>query len=109
MILIQEINKRFLIYIYINTLDQGTYLYLIEFQQKSYVAIFIQAGLLRWFFVYDVPLVSQQVKKLYRKACLCIHPDKHTGTPHQELTKLIFMELNDAWAEFEESGAKSLY
>ena len=47
MILIQEINKRFLIYIYINTLDQGTYLYLIEFQQKSYVAIFIQAGLLR--------------------------------------------------------------
>ncbi|XP_033637106.1 cyclin-G-associated kinase-like [Asterias rubens] len=54
-------------------------------------------------------VTAGEVKKLYRKACLCIHPDKHTGTPHQELTKLIFMELNDAWAEFEESGAKSLY
>ncbi|XP_071477251.1 cyclin-G-associated kinase-like [Diadema antillarum] len=50
-----------------------------------------------------------QVKKWYRKAVLTAHPDKQIGSPHEELAKLIFMELNDAWAEFENSGAQSLY
>lgn len=35
------------------------------------------------------------------KACLAVHPDKLMGTEHEELAKLIFVELNDAWSEFE--------
>lgn len=31
------------------------------------------------------------------------------GSPHESLAKLIFMELSDAWAQFEEEGMKSLY
>lgn len=54
-------------------------------------------------------LTPEQVKKVYRKAVLSVHPDKLTGTPHEALAKLIFMELNDAWAEFEEKGMQSLY
>ncbi|KAK4294346.1 hypothetical protein Pmani_033019 [Petrolisthes manimaculis] len=47
-------------------------------------------------------LVQQnEVKKMYRKACLAVHPDKCTGTDHESLAKLIFMELNDAYSEFE--------
>ncbi|XP_018903296.2 cyclin-G-associated kinase isoform X2 [Bemisia tabaci] len=41
------------------------------------------------------------VKKQYRKACLCVHPDKQIGTPNENIAKLIFMELNNAWSEFE--------
>ena len=29
--------------------------------------------------------------------------------PHEELAKMIFMELSEAWARFEEEGMKSLY
>eukprot|EP00106_Octopus_bimaculoides_P013233 XP_014780675.1 PREDICTED: cyclin-G-associated kinase-like [Octopus bimaculoides] len=54
-------------------------------------------------------VTPEQVKKVYRKAVLSVHPDKLTGTPHEALAKLIFMELNDAWAEFEEKGMQSLY
>lgn len=43
-----------------------------------------------------------QLKKSYRKACLVVHPDKQTGTPHELLAKAIFMELKDAWDVFEE-------
>ena len=31
-----------------------------------------------------------------RKACLAVHPDKQMGTPNENLSKLIFMELNEA-------------
>jgi len=41
------------------------------------------------------------VKKMYRKACLAVHPDKQMGTENENLSKLIFMELNEAWSEFE--------
>jgi len=44
---------------------------------------------------------ATDVKKMYRKACLAVHPDKLMGTEHEELAKLIFVELNDAWSEFE--------
>ncbi|XP_045108422.1 cyclin-G-associated kinase-like isoform X2 [Portunus trituberculatus] len=44
---------------------------------------------------------ANDVKKMYRKACLAVHPDKCTGTEHESLAKLIFMELNDAYSEFE--------
>lgn len=56
----------------------------------------------RWSEVGMHQLVSAaDVKKMYRKACLAVHPDKLVGTEHEELAKLIFMELNDAWSEFE--------
>lgn len=44
---------------------------------------------------------ADDVKKMYRKACLAVHPDKLMGTEHEELAKLIFVELNDAWTAFE--------
>lgn len=56
----------------------------------------------RWTEVGMHQLVSPaDVKRCYRKACLAVHPDKLVGTEHEELAKLIFMELNDAWSEFE--------
>lgn len=56
----------------------------------------------RWSEVGMHQLVSAaDVKKMYRKACLAVHPDKQVGTEHEELAKLIFMELSDAWSEFE--------
>ncbi|KAK3091567.1 hypothetical protein FSP39_020845 [Pinctada imbricata] len=54
-------------------------------------------------------VTADQVKKMYRKAVLSVHPDKLADSPHFELARLIFMELNDAWAQFEEEGMKSLY
>ena len=44
------------------------------------------------------------VKKMYRKACLAVHPDKQVGTENEELSKLIFMELNDAWSDFDKGS-----
>ncbi|VVC36782.1 Hypothetical protein CINCED_3A000994 [Cinara cedri] len=41
------------------------------------------------------------VKKAYRKACLAVHPDKQTGTSNENIAKLIFVELNNAWTEFD--------
>uniref|UniRef100_A0A8D8VCG1 Cyclin-G-associated kinase n=1 Tax=Cacopsylla melanoneura TaxID=428564 RepID=A0A8D8VCG1_9HEMI len=46
------------------------------------------------------------VKKSYRKACLAVHPDKQMGTPNESLSKLIFMELNNAWNEFENDATQ---
>eukprot|EP00117_Sycon_ciliatum_P029385 scpid20330/ scgid23411/ Cyclin-G-associated kinase len=43
------------------------------------------------------------IKKAYRKACLCVHPDKLTGEPEEELAKAIFVELNEAWTAFEQN------
>lgn len=34
---------------------------------------------------------------------------QHTGEPHEELARSIFLELNEAWSLFEESGSKPLY
>ncbi|XP_060696107.1 cyclin-G-associated kinase isoform X1 [Hemiscyllium ocellatum] len=50
-----------------------------------------------------------QVKKVYRKAILVVHPDKATGEPYEQYAKMIFMELNDAWSEFENQGSKALF
>jgi len=49
----------------------------------------------------NVLVTPVHVKKMYRKACLAVHPDKQTGTEHEKMAKLIFMELNDAYSEFE--------
>ncbi len=49
---------------------------------------------------------AADVKKMYRKACLAVHPDKQTGTDNEVLAKAIFMELNDAWSEFENDASQ---
>lgn len=49
---------------------------------------------------------TADVKKAYRKACLAVHPDKQTGTENENLAKLIFVELNNAWSDFENSDTQ---
>uniref|UniRef100_A0A336MIR6 CSON002152 protein n=1 Tax=Culicoides sonorensis TaxID=179676 RepID=A0A336MIR6_CULSO len=51
-------------------------------------------------------VTAADVKKAYRKACLAVHPDKHTGTENENIAKLIFMELNNAWSEFENDATQ---
>uniref|UniRef100_A0A8D3BGE8 Auxilin n=1 Tax=Scophthalmus maximus TaxID=52904 RepID=A0A8D3BGE8_SCOMX len=67
-------------------------------------------GETRWKPVGMADLVTpEQVKKVYRKAVLVVHPDKATGQPYEQYAKMIFMELNDAWSEFDSQGQKTLY
>ncbi|CAG9856413.1 unnamed protein product [Phyllotreta striolata] len=49
---------------------------------------------------------AADVKKAYRRACLAVHPDKQTGTDNENLAKLIFMELNNAWSDFENDASQ---
>ncbi|XP_049823586.1 cyclin-G-associated kinase isoform X2 [Aethina tumida] len=49
---------------------------------------------------------AADVKKAYRKACLAVHPDKQVGTDNENLAKLIFMELNNAWSDFENDASQ---
>ncbi|XP_014481590.1 PREDICTED: cyclin-G-associated kinase [Dinoponera quadriceps] len=46
------------------------------------------------------------VKKAYRRACLAVHPDKQAGTVNENIAKLIFMELNNAWSTFENDASQ---
>ncbi|XP_063621140.1 cyclin-G-associated kinase [Cydia splendana] len=56
----------------------------------------------RWARVDMAQLVSPaDVKRNYRKACLAVHPDKQMGTDNENIAKMIFMELNNAWSDFE--------
>ncbi|KAM7017607.1 cyclin-G-associated kinase [Tautogolabrus adspersus] len=67
-------------------------------------------GETRWKSVGMADLVTpDQVKKYYRKAVLIVHPDKATDKPYEDYAKMIFMELNDAWTEFENQGSKALF
>jgi hypothetical protein len=43
------------------------------------------------------------VKKSYRRACLVVHPDKHTGGEHEKLARAIFMQLSESYTKFEEN------
>ncbi|KAK6634789.1 hypothetical protein RUM44_000036 [Polyplax serrata] len=65
----------------------------------------------KWKGVDMSQLVSTaDVKKAYRKACLAVHPDKQMGTEHENIAKLIFVELNNAWSDFEnDSGQQNLF
>ncbi|GAB0091933.1 cyclin-G-associated kinase [Sergentomyia squamirostris] len=49
---------------------------------------------------------AADVKKAYRKACLAVHPDKQMGTDNEIIAKMIFMELNNAWSDFENDAAQ---
>ncbi|KAM7363540.1 cyclin-G-associated kinase [Cochliomyia hominivorax] len=51
-------------------------------------------------------ITPTDVKKAYRKACLAVHPDKHNGTDNEEIAKMIFMELNNAWTDFENDATQ---
>ncbi|XP_072290222.1 cyclin-G-associated kinase isoform X2 [Eucyclogobius newberryi] len=67
-------------------------------------------GETRWKQVGMADLVTpDQVKKYYRKAVLIVHPDKAADQPYEQYAKMIFMELNDAWSEFENQGSKALF
>uniref|UniRef100_A0A8D2LGC9 Auxilin n=1 Tax=Varanus komodoensis TaxID=61221 RepID=A0A8D2LGC9_VARKO len=67
-------------------------------------------GETKWKPVSMADLVTpEQVKKVYRRAVLVVHPDKATGQPYEQYAKMIFMELNDAWSEFENQGQKPLF
>ncbi|XP_076992289.1 cyclin-G-associated kinase isoform X3 [Tamandua tetradactyla] len=67
-------------------------------------------GEARWTPVGMADLVTpSQVKRQYRRAVLVVHPDKAAGQPYEQHAKMIFMELSDAWAEFESQGARSLF
>ncbi|XP_028359663.1 cyclin-G-associated kinase isoform X2 [Phyllostomus discolor] len=64
----------------------------------------------RWTPVGMADLVTpEQVKKQYRRAVLVVHPDKAVGQPYEQHARLVFMELSDAWAEFESQGARPLF
>ncbi|XP_036182139.1 cyclin-G-associated kinase isoform X2 [Myotis myotis] len=64
----------------------------------------------RWTPVGMADLVTpEQVKKQYRRAVLVVHPDKATGQPYEQQARMIFMELSDAWSEFESQGARPLF
>ncbi len=67
-------------------------------------------GETKWEQVGMNQLVSaNDVKKIYRKAVLVVHPDKLTDHPHVNLARMIFVELNDAWAKFQQEGQKNLF
>lgn len=51
-------------------------------------------------------VTPSDVKKAYRRACLAVHPDKQMGTPNEKIAKLIFMELNNAWSDFESDASQ---
>lgn len=51
-------------------------------------------------------VTASDVKKAYRRACLAVHPDKQVGSENENLAKLIFMELNNAWSDFENDATQ---
>uniref|UniRef100_A0A8C6F5W7 Cyclin G associated kinase n=1 Tax=Monodon monoceros TaxID=40151 RepID=A0A8C6F5W7_MONMO len=64
----------------------------------------------RWTPVGMADLVTPaQVKKQYRRAVLVVHPDKARGQPYEQHARMVFMELSDAWAEFESQGSRPLF
>lgn len=64
----------------------------------------------RWKPVGMNQLISAvDVKKAYHKACLCVHPDKMSDHPQANLARMIFVELNDAWAQFQNDGQQNLF
>jgi len=48
-------------------------------------------------------VTDSDVKKIYRSACLAVHPDKVVNCDEdtKEVAKMVFTELNEAWSKFE--------
>lgn len=46
---------------------------------------------------------------LMQQLCSFIPDSQATGQPYEQYAKMIFMELNDAWSEFDSQGQKPLY
>lgn len=48
-------------------------------------------------------VTDADVKKIYRSACLAVHPDKvaNRDDDTKEMAKMVFTELNEAWSKFE--------
>ena len=48
-------------------------------------------------------VTDADVKKIYRSACLAVHPDKviNCDDDTREMAKMVFTELNEAWSKFE--------
>ena len=44
-------------------------------------------------------VTADEVKKVWRKAVLVVHPDKLTDHPHINLARMIFVELNEFGVE----------
>ncbi|CAH8649058.1 unnamed protein product [Heterobilharzia americana] len=62
----------------------------------------------RWNHVGMADLITRdQVKRQYRNAARAVHPDKWMGTPYENMARLVFVELNDAMAEFDKDGNNS--
>lgn len=66
-----------------------------------------------------LPVVPRRILKAYFAFMLdmeekgsntiCVISFQLTGRPEEALARAIFVELNDAWAIFEEEGSKPLY
>jgi len=54
-------------------------------------------------------VTADEVKKVWRKAVLVVHPDKLTDHPHINLARMIFVELNESWSLFQQSEQKNLF
>jgi hypothetical protein len=54
-------------------------------------------------------ITPNEVKKVYRKALLIIHPDRLTGHPKIDLARMIFCELDTAFKQYQLKGEQALY
>ncbi|CAL8087609.1 unnamed protein product [Calicophoron daubneyi] len=53
-------------------------------------------------------MTPDQVKRQYRNAARAIHPDKWINTENEKMARLVFIELNDAMAEFEKEPTSAV-
>lgn len=54
--------------------------------------------------IFSKDLISNAFMLMVHSLCF-----QATGQPYEQYAKMIFMELNDAWSEFENQGSKSLF
>lgn len=52
---------------------------------------------------------TKQTASSFSLLILCSVSLQAAGKPYEQYAKMIFMELNDAWSEFENQGSKALF